>query len=201
MERTMTNKPIIFAICGPAASGKDTLISTYKKLCFKNAQSIMHIIHQDTTRPKRSQEEDTYNFKELSDINEQDYIVYCYYKHWFYGTPREEIKEGYNLGIFSPAAIEQLLKLQDEGQIEVHIIFIQTPFLRRFARYFLREKKISFEMIRRFISDALDFFKFKRKHSFDLILLGKSKKCYWYFMLYLTQIHLGKISTSSFSNK
>lgn len=199
---TVTNKPIIFAICGPAASGKDTLISTYKKLCFKNAQSIMHIIHQDTTRPKRPQEEDTYNFKELSDINEQDYIEYCYYKHWFYGTPREEIKEGYNLGIFSPAAIEQLLKLQDEGQIEVHIIFIQTPFLIRFARYFLRERKISFEMIRRFISDAFDFFKFKKKHHFDFILSGDSNKsCYWGFMLYFTQVHLGKISTSSFSNK
>lgn len=198
---TVTNKPIIFAICGPAASGKDTLISTYKKLCFKNAQSIMHIIHQDTTRPKRPQEEDTYNFKELSNINEQDYIEYCYYKHWFYGTPREEIKEGYNLGIFSPAAIEQLLKLQDEGQIEVHIIFIQTPFLTRFARYFLRERKISFEMIRRFISDAFDFFKFKKKHRFDFVLFGNSNSCYWGFMLYFSQVHMGKRSKSSFSNK
>lgn len=197
----MTNKPVIFAICGPAASGKDTLISMYKKLCFKNAQSVMHIIRQDTTRPKRSQEEDTYNFKELSNINEQDYIEYCYHRKWFYGTPKEEVKEGYNLGIFSPAAIEQLLKLQDEGQIEVHIIFIQTSFLVRLSRYFLRERKISFELIRRFISDAVDFFKFKKKHHLDFVLLGNSKKCYFYFMLYFSQVFLGKTSKSSFSNK
>ena len=70
------SKPIIVAICGPAASGKDTLareLFTYMKM--ENIPA--HLLISDTTRPMRSKEENgiDYFFRDEKEFIHKYYVI------------------------------------------------------------------------------------------------------------------------------
>lgn len=156
----MTNKPIILAICGKSASGKDTLakslsasISPYYKT---------NLIISDTTRPKRSSEQNgvDYNFLSertfLQNIQDGNYFEYTIFRKWYYGTNKNSIKDdAVNIGVFNVAGLKHMVYLQHWYNIVP--IYLDLNLEERLKRSYKREKKFKFEFLRRALVDEKDF--------------------------------------------
>lgn len=150
--------PVIIALCGPAASGKDTLakeLFTYMKM-----ENIpCNFLISDTTRPMRPAEENgrDYFFRNEKEFFQKfhngDYLEWTEYCNWFYGTDKNQLKDGYNLGVFNLSGI---LSLKHAGYIVIPI-YLQIPFFTRMKRYKNRAGKFTFEQFRRAYADAIDF--------------------------------------------
>jgi len=156
-------KPILIAICGKSASGKNTLRdSLYGALIQKHAPA--HIMINDTTRPRRMDEVDgiDYNFisKEVfwENIEEEKYIEYAQFKRWYYGTQLREIeKTEINLGIFNIEGLNKLASLSDN--YEIIVVYLKVSLWERLRRSCRREHQFSWEYIRRAAADFFDFYK------------------------------------------
>ena len=154
------SKPIIVAICGPAASGKDTLakeLFTYMKM--ENIPA--HLLISDTTRPMRSKEENgiDYFFRDEKEFIHKyyngDYVEFTSYRNWFYGTDKSNISNSaINIGVFN---LEGILALRIPRKYTIIPIYLDVPFWTRMKRYRDRAGKITFEQIRRAIADSVDF--------------------------------------------
>lgn len=156
----MTNKPIILAICGKSASGKDTLakslsasISPYYKTNF---------IISDTTRPKRNGEQNgvDYNFLSektfLQNIQDNEYFEYTVFRKWYYGTNRNSVNnDAVNIGVFNVAGLEHMIYLQHWYNIIP--IYLDLNLEERLKRSYQREHKFKFEFLRRALVDERDF--------------------------------------------
>lgn len=156
-------KPILVAICGKSASGKNTLRdSLYGTLIQKHAR--VHVMISDTTRPCRINEIDgvDYNFvsKEVfwENIEEEKYIEYAQFKRWYYGTQLREIKKDeINLGIFNIAGLKRLASLSDN--YDIIVVYLKVNLWERLRRSYRREHQFSREYLRRAIVDFFDFYK------------------------------------------
>lgn len=156
----MTNKPIILAICGKSASGKDTLakslsasISPYYKT---------NLIISDTTRPRRNGEQNgvDYNFLSertfLQNIQDNKYFEYTVFRKWYYGTNKNSIKDdAVNIGVFNVAGLKHMIHLQHWYNIIP--IYLDLSLEKRLKRSCQREKKFRIEFIRRALVDEKDF--------------------------------------------
>lgn len=154
-------RPVIIAICGKSASGKDTLARALARLI----GSRSHMIVSTTSRPPRRNEVDgiDYHFidkdsnrltKQARD-NTKDYLEWCYFRGWFYGTKKEEILlDKINIGVFNPAGIKSLLQYQYD--YDIYIILCQEYFPTRVKRSIKRDG-FSLEIFRRLIVDYFDF--------------------------------------------
>lgn len=156
----MTNKPIILAICGKSASGKDTLakslsasISPYYKT---------NLIISDTTRPRRNGEQNgvDYNFLSertfLQNIQDNKYFEYTIFRKWYYGTNRNNVNnDAVNIGVFNVAGLEHMIYLQHWYNIIP--IYLDLSLEERLKRSYQREKKFRIEFIRRALVDEKDF--------------------------------------------
>ena len=106
------NKIKIFAICGKAGSGKDTILKT---LFESYSNSSLHKIIPSSTRPMREGESqgNPYNFTTKEEymkfLLNGDFIEATSFRDWFYGTHINALNsEKINVGIFNLNAIEVL---------------------------------------------------------------------------------------------
>lgn len=160
-------KPIIIAITGPSCAGKDTL---ERKLYWEFSQmpfltmfpDVYHII-STTTRPPRKGEENHKDYHFITDekfqelIGRQCFLEYAEFRGWKYGTDLLNVckKPGaINIGVFNLQGIDNLNKQDDFIIIPIYLIINWRERLKRSIK---REGHLTFEMIRRLITDYKDF--------------------------------------------
>lgn len=157
----MSDKPIIIAICGKSASGKDSLAqSLYEDFCKEKINA--NLIVQDCTRPPRVNEVNgkSYNFMTaiqfLDKACKRQYLEYAEFKGWYYGTPKSSVREGVvNIGVFNAQGIKKLASRQDDYFIIP--IYLSLGVVKRLRRSWKREGKFHWEFIRRAFVDYKDF--------------------------------------------
>ena len=159
-----TNKPVILAIFGKSAAGKDTL-----KDILRNYPTF-NIMQQWTTRPMRDNECQNYeyHFCSIEDFTKQllspeSMLEAASYKDWYYGTPTSEIIQGkINVGIFGPKVLDCLI--EEQRNYNIFFVEIQTPDRERLFRSLKRNKQVDCsEICRRFLADEKDFNEFHLK--------------------------------------
>ena len=152
------NKPIIIALCGPAASGKDTLANELWRY-MKMENIACNFLVSDTTRPMRPREKEgvDYFFRTEAEFFKKfhngDYLEWTEYRNWFYATDKRQLQNGYNLGVLNLSGI---LSLKHSGYTVIPI-FLKVPFLTRMKRYKERAGKFTLEQFRRAWADMNDF--------------------------------------------
>lgn len=160
------SKPILIAICGETASGKDTLKEELSlALTSRNIEN--HVILHDTTRPPRRDERNKVNYTFLpkyifmTNILKKQYLEWNKFHNWYYGTRFSEIKEdAINIGVFSPFGIEKLADMQDE--LDIYPVYLKVNTKERFYRAKDRDGKVDIELLRRIVSDKIDFWNFEK---------------------------------------
>ena len=147
-------KPIIYAIVGPSASGKDTLAR------FLSERLSYNSIVSWTSRPPRIGEENGEDYwfvsREEFESNRSRgvFIEWSEFNGWLYGTPHQAVQERVNVGVFNLDGLASLAKHQEE--YDVVPVFMETPLLERLRRSVRRDGP-SFEIVRRAFADAKDF--------------------------------------------
>lgn len=149
----------IIALTGKSGSGKDTILREFIKNHFNN----IHPITQATTRPRRSPSEPGYLFyddKEWIALEKQEaFLESTTFNNWHYGTLISSLtsKIGkWNIGIFSPAAIEQLRTNLKVNKLKVFEICADDKI--RMKRSLNREDSPDVsEICRRMLADEKDF--------------------------------------------
>lgn len=155
-------KPLIIAICGKSAAGKDTLMKMLYKT-FQEKNTLAHIMISDTTRPKRINEQENVDYYFISNrefqrnIWNNQYLEYAEFRKWYYGTHRLEVDRSViNIGVFNPKGITNLAELQNE--FTVLPVYLKVNFRERMLRSYNREEKFKFEYLRRAFVDWKDFY-------------------------------------------
>lgn len=148
-------KPAIIAICGAAASGKDTLLNTLAPRL--GATKIV----SDTTRPPRVGEKNGVNYNFITE-NEFDwrlvngkYLEFSRFRGWLYGTNKDIVCGKVNIGVFNMDGIFSLMDYRDKYNIIP--IYLQTSPITRIKRYIKRDRRFTFECVRRFFTDLKQF--------------------------------------------
>lgn len=148
----------IIAIVGPSAAGKDTIL----KVLEKTLLDYNFIIHA-TTRPQRSNEINgvEYNFfthEEMYHKIINNEIFYAtIYDNETYAIENNQLKDGFNIGVFSLDDLEELYT-----HMNVYIIYITANSKIRFIRSLQREEKPDINKIyRRYLKDDEDFYWFE----------------------------------------
>lgn len=161
----MANKPMLIAICGKSAAGKDTLANELYKVFKENNIPVRRLIN-DTTRPPRPNEVQHVDYNFISpqefqhNITLERYLEYAQFREWYYGTNKFQIdNEAINIGVFNPQGIIALTELQNF--YKVFVVYINAGFRERIHRTKEREGHLHPESIRRAIADSRDF------HDFD----------------------------------
>ena len=153
-------RPVIVAICGKSASGKDTLAKKlHHYLCKRGVDA--GLIVSDTTRPKRYYEEDGIDYhyiphmKFLDKQYSGEYLEWAEFKGWRYGTHKNEIANAINIGVFNPTGMRKLFKLQK--QYTIIPILLDVSLFTRLKRSYQRENRWQWEYLRRAWYDYKDF--------------------------------------------
>lgn len=154
------DKPIIIAICGKSAAGKDALKHyLWSTLCSQLKPA--HKMVSDTTRPKRDKEKDgvDYNYltaeEFLEKADKREYLEYTSFRKWYYGTPKDQVKNGFNIGIFNPAGLKKLCRYQ--CRYIIIPVYLEVDAGIRLHRMKDREGKFTLEHFRRLFTDWKDF--------------------------------------------
>ena len=154
-------KPVIIAICGKSASGKDTLAKWLMSM-LKAIKIPVNIIVSDTTRPPRIYEEDGVDYNFLTEtefhnkINYNEYLEYSSFNGWFYGTDPKSIDyNAVNIGIFNIDGISSIAAYQNE--YEIICVYLECNIYHRIKRSIEREGTFKREYIRRALADNKDF--------------------------------------------
>ncbi len=177
-------KPTIIAITGPSCSGKDTLMhKIFLEFCaaqiFLSIFPDVFYIISTTTRPPRSGEINHKDYHFISDekfqelIDRDCFLEWTEFRNWKYGTDKLNLTYtdgGINIGVFNLQGIKTLNKQEDFNVIPIYLI---VDWKTRLIRSIKREKKISFEMIRRLITDYKDF-----KHPYEILGANDNLLCY-----------------------
>lgn len=158
-ESILPSKSNIIALTGKSGSGKDTILKEFTKNYF----SKIFPVTQATTRPKRFPSEPGYLFydnKEWNKLEEQEaFLESTVFNNWHYGTLISSLTLGsdiWNIGIFSPRAIEQLRISPKVDKLEVFEICADAKI--RMERNLNREKTPNVsEICRRMLADEEDF--------------------------------------------
>ena len=166
----MTIKNII--ICGPSCSGKTTVA---RLLCqdLKEKHSV-NLVLSNTTRPMRVGEcqDIDYHFCDKKEFDSYTYLEQTEFRNWKYGVPIQNIKDNdYNILILNPEGVVAAIKKLNNYMI----VYLWESFFVRFKRSIKRENKITFEMIRRGITDSFDFWRFKKYCKSNHIVYRKIK--------------------------
>ena len=161
MHKELIEKPIIIAICGKSAAGKDTL-AYFLTNFFLAFGLFTNKIVSLTTRPPRRGEENGKDYLFVSEekfeqlIDENKLIEFTNFRNWKYGVPFTSVKPGYiNIGVFNPQGLKSLQSKKLKYTIVP--VYLEEKFWTRMRRSHDREGKWSFEFIRRAITDYFDF--------------------------------------------
>lgn len=159
-------KPIIIAICGKSAVGKDTAAKElYCRL--QKLDQDCGLLVSDTTRPIRAGETEGVDYNFINDlsflkgINKKDYLEWATFKGWYYGTQKSQLTHKINIGVFNPAGVNALLR-QSADYIIVPIL-LTAPLFTRLYRSYKREHSWKMEFLRRAWHDYKDFINFEDK--------------------------------------
>lgn len=154
-------KPIILAICGKSASGKDTL-SIFLTNFLKSHGIPAHNVVSVTTRPPRDKEQSGKSYYFVNDeqfhylIENNKLIEFTKFRNWYYGVPYQEIEsDKINIGVFNPRGLENLRR----QHIQFHVIpiYLEEKLITRLRRSHDREGKWKLEYLRRLIADHFAF--------------------------------------------
>lgn len=154
-------KPVIIAICGKSASGKDTLAKWLSSM-LKAIKIPVNNIVSDTTRPPRIYEENGVDYNFLTEIefhnkiNYEKYLEYSCFNGWFYGTDHNAIDyNSINIGVFNIDGISSLAAHQNE--YEIFCVYLKCNIYTRIKRSVEREGQFKKEYFRRAFMDNQDF--------------------------------------------
>lgn len=154
-------KPVIIAICGKSASGKNTLANWLLSM-LKINNIPANIIINDTTRPPRIFEEDGVDYYFLTEsefhqkIINEDYLEYSSFNKWFYGTDKRAIiPNSINIGIFNTDGLSSLANYQNN--FEIICVYLKCRLIQRLIRSYHREQKMKTEYVRRAYMDYCNF--------------------------------------------
>lgn len=149
------DKPIVIALCGKSASGKDWYMNH-----LANKYKWNRVVSW-TTRPPRNGEVNNFDYCFVDDDAflamdiRDDLLERCNFRGWWYGTPKAALDRGVNVGVFNLTGVESLLKHQDT--IDVVPVLLECPARLRLSRSIKREGKLKVEMLRRMATDHADF--------------------------------------------
>ena len=176
-------KPIIIAITGPSGAGKDTLMRQlyweFSQMPFLTMLPDVYYIISTTTRPPRKEEKNHKDYHFISDkkfqelINRNCFLEYTEFRGWKYGTDLLSVCErpgAINIGVFNLQGIDNLNKQDDFIIIPIYLIVNWKERLRRSIK---REGHLTFEMIRRLITDYKDF-----KKPYKILGYNSNLLCY-----------------------
>lgn len=151
----------IIAICGPAGSGKDYILSHLFRTIYGRTQ--LNKIVPSTTRPARPYQADGIHYHFINSAEEfmskqnlDKWIQYQCFNNWWYGTSIDSLtKDKINVGFFSPRVIQQIL---ENEEIDCTPVLIWCPDKIRLLRQLSREGNPNCnEICRRFLADKKDF--------------------------------------------
>lgn len=159
-------KPVIIAICGKSAAGKDTLAKALA--ADLRAEKIpTHEIVSLTTRPKRIGEKNGRDYHFIDDFTFQQYIAdrdlleYSRFRRWYYGVHALEIQpDKINIGVFNIQGLKNISKNKEYFIIPV---YIEESLMTRLKRSYDREGVFKLEFLRRAITDFFDFWDVEEK--------------------------------------
>lgn len=161
MHKQLIERPIILAVVGKSAAGKDYL-ATYLTNKFLSLGLSSHKMVSMTTRPARVGEKEGVDYFFVDDkefavakVN-KELIEYTHFREWYYGVPYKEVQPGFlNVGVFNLEGLESLQKVKDNYTIIP--IYIEEKITTRLQRSFKREQKWKIEYFRRAFVDWLAF--------------------------------------------
>lgn len=155
------DRPVIIAICGKSATGKDTLAAWLLSM-LKVINVPTNIIVSDTTRPPRFKEKNGVDYYFLTEdefhnkINSNKYLEYSSFNGWFYGTDKSNIKNNcINIGIFNVDGLSSLAAYA--ADFEIVCVYLKCSLYQRIKRSVEREGCFKIEYLRRAKADYYDF--------------------------------------------
>lgn len=153
-------------IVGKTCTGKDTFV---KELCRLNEDIIE--LKNCTTRPKRNENENTYNFispREMFKKLMNDELIECQeYNEWFYGTEKKAINEG-KINVVS-LAIERANLYYDylkeknllNNTLVIFMFASEQERVNRYIKRLIKDDKMNLEnlseLVRRFKTEEKDY--------------------------------------------
>lgn len=156
-EQKSHRKPIVLAIVGKSASGKDY----FAKMLAKEIFYITPIVSW-TTRPPREGEKEGIDYHFVSEEEflaakqKGEFLEWSSFNGWYYGTPHSAIEtDDVYVGVFNLDGLSSLMLHQD--MYDVLPIYMDAPWPVRLKRSIKREGKFSKEMVRRMFADHQDF--------------------------------------------
>ena len=158
-ESILPSKFNIIALIGKSGSGKSTILKEFTQHYFPRIFPIT----QATTRPRRFPSESGYIFydnEEWDKLEKQKaFVESTIFNNWHYGTLISSLvlgSDNWNIGIFSPAAIKQLLVNSKIDKLKVFEVC--TDAKTRMERNLNRENTPNVsEICRRILADEEDF--------------------------------------------
>ena len=148
----------IIAIIGKAGAGKDTI---QDMLCQQHKE--YHKIVSCTTRPKRENEIEGINYYYLNNeefaqkVINGDMLEATYFNGWHYGTSKNSLVDGINIGVFNPGGYDCLIQMP-EDEVKLIGFYIIASDKTRMLRQLNREQFPDVhEIVRRFQADEEDF--------------------------------------------
>lgn len=153
-------------IVGKTCTGKDTFV---KELC-RLSEDIIEL-KNCTTRPKRNENENTYNFispREMFKKLMNDELIECQeYNEWFYGTEKKAINEG-KINVVS-LAIERANLYYDylkeknllNNTLVIFMFASEQERVNRYIKRLIKDDKMNLEnlseLVRRFKTEEKDY--------------------------------------------
>ena len=168
MTKELIEKPIIIAICGKSAVGKDTL-ANFLTDTFSSYNLKAHNMISVTTRPRRKNEQDKKDYYFINEqqfqylVDNQKLIEHTHFRSWKYGVPFNEIKKGeINIGVFNLEGLDSLQR--NKYEYTVIPVYLKEKLTVRLRRSRDREGRWRIEHFRRAFSDWIDFYKAEKRY-------------------------------------
>lgn len=161
MERINKDKPIVIALCGKSAAGKDTVAHDLNLGLQKYYHKNSGILVSATSRPPRVGETDgiEYHFvtNEKFEADIDNLCCVTFFNGWYYGLPKS-FPYDINITVVNPQGLRDLSYIEGINLIP---IYLKAPFSTRLKRARERERRFRWEFIRRAWSDHKTFKEFE----------------------------------------
>ena len=161
MEQINENKPIVIALCGKSAAGKDTVAHELNIGLQKKYKRDSGILVSATTRPPRVGENNQIDYYFMTNeefiSNIDNLCCVSYFNNWYYGLPKS-FPHNINIAVVNPQGLKDLSYVEDINLIP---IYLKASLFTRLKRARKREHSFHWEFIRRAWSDHKTFKEFE----------------------------------------